>query len=88
MRGNMNLYKEISDKDIYRGALALFRKFGGKAPIRLIGVKVSGLERFRQLSLFADADGELKDNRLNLVKDKIRDKYGSKAIGRGSKYLK
>jgi len=62
------------------GLLRKIRKPG--QAVRLIGVGVSGLgEPMRQLELW-DTDSE-KERKLQEVVDKLREKYGDKAIKRG-----
>jgi DNA polymerase IV len=68
------------DKDIYRTAKELFRQHSGKPPWRLIGVKVSGLELGRQLSLLALTAAEEKEKKLMQTRDQLRNKYGSEVI--------
>jgi DNA polymerase-4 len=71
------------DSEIAKTALRLLRKIrkSGQA-VRLIGVGVSGLGApMRQLELW-DSSSE-KERKLQEVVDKLREKYGDKAIKRG-----
>ena len=67
---------EGTDRDsaIYKTVEALFLKFRGKPPWRLVGVKASGLEKWQQLSLLSPAPENEK--KITLVKDRLREKYG------------
>jgi DNA polymerase-4 len=64
------------------GARLLDRELAtGKQAVRLIGIGVSGLTPGRQLDMFAAAD--LRLERLNKAIDRIREKYGFRAIQTG-----
>ena len=54
--------------------------------LRLLGVAASGLkpEQAGQQSLFPDPEQE-KQKRLDEAVDKIRDRYGKRALGRGGR---
>jgi DNA polymerase-4 len=73
------------DEEIYRLALDLLGKVRAKGKaVRLIGVGVSGLcPPLRQLELWG-ADAE-KSRRLQEALDKVRAKFGEKAIRRGKR---
>jgi DNA polymerase-4 len=73
------------DEEIYRLALDLLGKVRAKGKaVRLIGVGVSGLGApLRQLELWG-ADAE-KSRRLQEALDKVRAKFGEKAIRRGKR---
>lgn len=74
-------------KTIYEvGYDLLKRNFSSNRPIRLIGISLSGFEEAtisQQISLFEEIkDG--KDEKIDEVMDKIRNKYGFNKINRGS----
>lgn len=71
-------------KDIYKNITSLFDDYWDKSPIRQLGVSVSDLEeaKFQQLSMFKEPN-ILKNEKLDKVIDKIREKYGDTAIIRG-----
>ena len=59
------------------------KTWNAAAPIRMLTVTLSGLsdpEDARQLSLFDDADGEARDERLYHAVDAIRQRYGANAL--------
>ncbi|MGE5222294.1 MAG: DNA polymerase IV [Omnitrophica WOR_2 bacterium] len=72
------------DQEIYQAALKLFEKVWQPGrPVRLLGVGASGLgPPVRQLT-FWDSDHE-KDRRLQSALDMLRERYGNRAILRGS----
>lgn len=65
------------DYHIYRVVKELFERHCGKPPWRLIGVKVSGFERGKQLSILTPPPREEKERSLLLARDRIREKYGA-----------
>jgi DNA polymerase-4 len=71
------------DSEIYAAALRLFESVWRKnQPVRLIGVGVSGLgPPARQLS-FWDSDWE-KEKRLLEAVDRLKTRFGEKAVQRG-----
>jgi len=69
-----------SDKVIYDSAKELFLRYCGNPPWRLVGVRVSGLTRSRQLSLFPEEPAGEKEEQLNKIKDSLRTKYGDKVL--------
>lgn len=71
--------------EIYRYVCRLFDEKWDGTPIRLLGVRVSGVaeESFRQLSLFDNTDYE-KLEKLDQVLDEINSKFGKGAIKRAS----
>lgn len=74
------------DLEIYRTAKALFDRCSGRPPWRLVGVKAAGLEGCRQLSLFSYAPE--KETKINLVKDRLRDKYGRDILFSANRLMK
>ncbi len=67
-----------SDLEIYRVAGELFTNHKGRPPWRLVGLKVSGLVAGEQLALF-ETPGTKMEN-LELVRDRLRDRYGEPVI--------
>jgi len=68
---------------IARTAIALWDKEGVSAPIRLVGVSLTGLQRNpAQLNLF---QSESKASALGSTLDAIQQRFGSSAIRRGAK---
>ena len=80
--------QEPIDKDlqIYRLVERLFLRYSNKPPWRLVGVKVSGLEKNQQLSLLSSAAEN--ENKIMLVKDRLRDKYGQEVLVSAKRLLK
>jgi len=78
-----------SDEEIGRIAIFLFDQFDLNRKIRLLGVGVSDLihtaENSAQLGLFADEPRT--DEALNHTVDEIREKFGPRALKRGSHLL-
>ncbi len=70
------------DSEIYRLSVELFERYGEKRPWRLIGIRVSGLETSRQLTLFSSEPGDLKEEKLGQVQDRLREKYGDEVLYR------
>ncbi len=71
------LYDSIDlDTEIYNSVKQLFISYCGKPPWRLIGVKVSNLERWKQMNLLSSEPNEDKERKITVVKDKLRNKYG------------
>lgn len=75
-----------STKMIYEEAKKLLEELYKGVPIRLIGVRVDGLSKKDeiQISLFDNKQNE-KQEKIDLVLDKIKDKYGYNAITRAGK---
>lgn len=75
-----------STKIIYEEAKKLLRELYKGIPIRLIGVRVDGLSHKDevQLSIFDTKTNE-KQEKIDVVLDKIKDKYGYNAITRAGK---
>lgn len=75
-----------STKIIYEEAKKLLEELYKGIPIRLIGVRVDGLSKKDeiQISLFDNKQNE-KQEKIDLVLDKIKDKYGYNAITRAGK---
>ncbi len=66
------------DGAIYKVARELFVTNCGQPPWRLVGVQVSNLDSYEQMSLFQE-----KDEKVSRVVDKLKDKYGMGVIKRG-----
>ena len=75
-----------STKMIYEEAKKLLEELYKGIPIRLIGVRVDGLSKKDeiQISLFDNKQNE-KQEKIDFVLDKIKDKYGYNAITRAGK---
>jgi DNA polymerase-4 len=81
-----NDYLFSSSKIIADTAILIFNSsYDLSVPIRSIGVKAFGLydEKFLQLNIFNDYYKQKKFNDADIAIDKIRNKYGFKAIKRG-----
>ena len=74
-----------SDEKIYKAASELFTRCCGNPPWRLIGVKVSGLERGNQLSFFPEENQ--KKEIITPVLDMLRQRYGRDVIFKGRRLL-
>jgi DNA polymerase-4 len=74
-------------KPLWETAERTFRRWQSRSagPLRLLGFGVSGLEpeHAGQQSLFADPDRERR-TRLDQAMDRIRDRYGKRAVHRGT----
>lgn len=73
------------DAVIYKIAADLFGRCCGSPPWRLVGVRVSGLERESQLMLIPDAS--LQEEKITPVLDMLRRRYGRDAIFKGRRLL-
>jgi DNA polymerase-4 len=74
-----------SDEKIFKSVVDLFTRCCGNPPWRLVGIRASGLERERQLSLIPGGDpGEEK---ITPVLDMLRQRYGRDAVFRGRRLL-
>jgi DNA polymerase-4 len=70
------------DGSIYKVVRELFIANCGQPPWRLVGVQVSNLDSYEQLSLFQE-----RDEQVSRVVDKLKDKFGMGVIKRGSLLL-
>jgi DNA polymerase-4 len=70
------------DVELARAALRLLDGFWSGAPVRLLGMGVSGIADAAQLDLF-DARGAPRDTRLDHALDALRDRFGRAAPRRG-----
>lgn len=77
-----------SDLEIYQIAGELFAGHKGRPPWRLVGLKVSGLGTGEQLTLFDSSGSEKKKVKLEMVRDRLREKYGSAVVRRARSLLK
>ena len=70
---------------IYEAAGQLFHELWNGAPVRLLGIRTSKLSdcQVRQMNLFDYVRND-KQEKLDQALDSIRQKYGSKAVMRGS----
>jgi len=76
-----------SDTEIYESTKGLFDLHGGEPPWRLVGIKLSGLTRSRQLSLFSHGLDEDKEKQLTSIRDGLRNKYGQDMVYRAGRLL-
>ncbi|HUY24885.1 MAG TPA: DNA polymerase IV [Candidatus Saccharimonadales bacterium] len=76
----------FADLELESGALELFDEVWteGQA-VRLLGVGAESLSEVRQMSLFAN--GGERYERLDLALDGLRDRFGGRAISRGTRSL-
>lgn len=77
-----------STKDIYNTAKELFEEmYKEGTPIRLVGVRVDNLveENEVQISLFGNNEEEKKQEKLDSVVDRLKQKYGYNSITRARK---
>ncbi len=74
-----------SDEKIYAVAAKLFDRCHGKPPWRLLGIRVSNLEKGSQLSLLPE-EGAEKEN-ITPVLDMLRRRYGRNAVFKGRRLL-
>jgi len=73
-------------EEIYHHSLKLLEKWPEGKPIRLLGITASRLQKgLEQLSLFQEEIEEQRE--LEQTMDKIRHKYGTEALMRGTQYL-
>ena len=73
---------DISDHAISDTALTLLRAHWSGAPVRLLGVGVSGLEEAAQLDLF-DVAAE-RQRRVDRALDSLRERFGDESVRRGA----
>lgn len=78
-----------NSKELAAHLLFLFNKFYNKALVRQIGVTYSNLiyDDSLQLNLFEDPEAQLKQQKIDQVTDRIREKYGFVSIVRASSAL-
>ena len=79
---NTNVLKEA--------CFEIYERFIEDKPIRHVGINFGGLAKrgdYTQLSLFSDAEKDMKQHNLQLYIDDIHKKYGKDAILRGSALL-
>lgn len=80
-------YPTNSTKEIYKLAVKIFNKSYKKDPIRLIGVRLSGLSetKERQLTLFEQQGGEdEKEEEIQKTIDDINQKFGKSIVAPAS----
>lgn len=73
---------EATDRDslIYRTVCELFAAHCGRPPWRLLGIRTSGFEKLKQLSLLSPSVKEQKEEQITIVTDKLKGRYGQKII--------
>lgn len=69
--------------ELYDAAIALFDEVHGSRRVRLLGLGVSGFEEPSQKSLF-EADEPKRGAQIDDLRDKVREKFGKKALVRAS----
>ncbi|MDF2673368.1 MAG: dinB [Clostridiales bacterium] len=87
MRQKKLPYFTNSTREIHKRALILLKEnWEGKVPLRLLGVRVTGLmpaSKYEQLSFFEEKLKQ-KNKRIDKCMDKIRDRYGYESVLRAS----
>ena len=81
----LRFYTDLT-KEIHNEALKLFKEHWDGRPLRLLGVRVTGLrpvESFRQISIFDDKQRG-KYEKIDKCVDMIREKFGYSSVVRGS----
>jgi DNA polymerase-4 len=69
--------------DLFDAAMSLFGEVHGVLKVRLLGIGVSGFDEPVQKSLF-DADAPKRGARIDDLREKVREKFGRKALVRAS----
>ncbi len=69
--------------DLFSMAQTLFDEVHGSLKVRLLGIGVSGFDEPTQKSLF-DEDTPPRGAKIDELRDKVREKFGRKALVRGS----
>ncbi len=69
--------------DLFELAARLFDEVHGSRKVRLLGIGVSGFEAPAQKSLFEEENTE-RGPRIDELRDKVREKFGKKALVRAS----
>ncbi len=69
--------------ELFETAISLFDDVHGSAKVRLLGLGVSGFDEAVQRSLFED-DTPKRGARIDQLRDQVREKFGKKALVRGS----
>ncbi|OPL09857.1 MAG: hypothetical protein AVO34_12960 [Firmicutes bacterium ML8_F2] len=75
-----------ADAAIYYAIEELFNRYSGNSPWRLVGVRVSGLENWQQLSLLSL--GDEKEKKMTLLRDRLRKKYGFEILYSAKKLMR
>lgn len=70
------------NSEIYHTVRDLFTRHHGRPPWRLVGVRLSGLERWEQLTILPPEPEEIIEQRVGRVQDALRRKYGRDVIFR------
>ncbi|MDO9535164.1 MAG: DNA polymerase IV [Bacillota bacterium] len=77
-----------TESAIYNTVKDLFTRYGDNPPWRLVGVRVSGLENWQQLSILPPGDSGEKEKKLILIRDRLRKKYGFEILYSARKLMK
>lgn len=84
-------YPVSTRKEIFEAAWQLWNKYWDGDPVRLLGVTAMDLvekgQAYKQLDLFSYTK-DLKQEKLNNVVDKLRDKYGESSLLSGTQIKK
>ena len=85
----MKVYATDNTKKLTESCLYIFRKYYNGFPVRHVGVTYSNLlfTEVRQLDLFTDPEEEIKQQNIDRIIDKIREKYGFTALIHASSKL-
>ncbi len=80
-------FATASTKEIIEVAKNIFEEMYKKEPIRLVGVRVDNLENKEQnqISIFSLMEDDKKQEKIDIVLDKLKNKYGYNAITRAGK---
>ncbi|MEO8362200.1 MAG: DNA polymerase IV [Vicinamibacteria bacterium] len=70
--------------DLFQAASSLFDDVHGSLKVRLLGIGVTGFDESVQKSLLFDDDTPKRGARIDELRDKVREKYGRKALIRAS----
>lgn len=74
-----------SDRDIYAFARELFNRYCGRPPWRLLGIRVSSLEKESQLSLMIT--NQEKERHITQTLDQLRKKFGHKIVFKAKRLM-
>lgn len=85
----MKIQPTDNTKELTRQLMILFRKYYNGSLVRNIGITYSDLsyDPGTQLNLFEDPEDNIKNEKLEVVMDRIREKYGFVSIVRASSKL-
>lgn len=86
----MKIYPTSSNTKIIESCLQIFRTYYKKQPVRQIGIRCGKIDYKKelQLNLFEDAEKTILAEDLELVVDRIREKYGFSSLVHASSLTK